>query len=101
MTDELMVRGSRGFRGTRSSAHPRDEGGAAGAERLLPPGRCIECEVEKAAVAGAVAGGSGGRFLFLDGVGLVVRYARVPRRLGGRSRAWLVTSVARRRRASR
>jgi hypothetical protein len=64
---------------------------------VLLPGRVVETEVSRAIAAGAVEGGRDGGFVFMDEWGVVARYAKTPRRFGGTRRAWLVTSLARKR----
>jgi hypothetical protein len=69
--------------------------------RLLPAGAVLETLVTQAVAEGTVTGASDGGFVFIDDHGIVVRYAKVPRRYGGSRRAWLVTNVARKRGGSR
>jgi hypothetical protein len=64
------------------------------ARRLLPSATVLKVAVERV----MLANGNGGGFIVIDEQGVVCRYARVPRSLSGTRRAWLVTSVARRRR---
>jgi hypothetical protein len=66
------------------------------APALLPEDACPEREVEKGVAAGKAAARGGGGYVFLDEHGLICRFATVPRRLGGKRRAWLVVAVERR-----
>jgi hypothetical protein len=46
--------------------------------QLLPAGTVLESLVEQAVIEGAVAGASGGGFVFLDDHHVVIRYVKVP-----------------------